>query len=65
LRVQRRQVSHFLLGQGLRLGIEPRATLVRFEIGLILKNARHGAWRSSQQCRACGPHRPVRAVSSG
>jgi hypothetical protein len=47
LRVQRGQVGHFLLGQGIRFCIEPGAALVWFEIGLILKNARHGVPRWS------------------
>ena len=43
LRVQRRQVGHLLIGQRIRFRIEPVATLVRCEIGLMLTNARHGA----------------------
>jgi hypothetical protein len=65
LPVQRGQVGHFHIGQRIRFRIEPIATLVRLEIGLIVKNARHGAWRWSRQCRVCGPHPRVRAASNG
>jgi hypothetical protein len=43
LPVQRGQVGHFRIGQYIRFRIEPVATLVRFEVGLLLKTARHGA----------------------
>jgi len=43
LQVQRSDIGHFLIGGCLRGAIEPVATPMRFEVDLILKNARRGA----------------------
>jgi hypothetical protein len=64
-RRQRGQGGQFCMGPGLRLRLEPVATLRRFASGLIIKNARPGARRWSPPCRGGGPQRPTRAASHG
>jgi hypothetical protein len=43
LLIERGDVCHFLIRSLIRLGIEPVAAFVGLQLGLILKNARHGA----------------------
>jgi ABC-type Co2+ transport system permease subunit len=51
LHVQRGQVGHFCIGGVIGFRIEPGATAVRLQIGLLLKNAPRGARRWFRQCR--------------
>ena len=64
LRIEGGQVRHLLLGQGIRLGIEPVAAFVGLDLGLILKNDRHGARRWSRQSHVGAPHRLARVASN-
>ena len=45
-------------------GMEPVLTPLRFEIGLILNNARHLTGRGLRQVGVCSPHRPPPLASS-
>jgi hypothetical protein len=50
LQIQASHIGHFLIGGLIRRAIEPVTTPVRFEVDLILKNARRGARKWSRQC---------------
>ena len=49
LKIELRDIGHFLIGGLIGLGIEPIPASRRLELGLIVKNARHGAQKSSRQ----------------
>ena len=51
-KVERGEISHFLICRLIWFRVEPIAASMRLEIDLILKNDRHGARKWSRQCLA-------------